>query len=121
MYGVSVYTGHQTKVMKNALKSRPKKSKIEQRMNYYIVVIVLIQFVISFTAAAYSCLWVENSGHTISYLGYQYTQDVNTQSQKYIIAFMMWFIALMNFVPISLLVTVELVKFSQGIFIEWDW
>lgn len=44
-------------------------------MNYYIVVIVLIQFVISFAAAAYTCLWVKNSGYTISYLGYQYTQD----------------------------------------------
>jgi len=27
----------------------------------------------------------------------------------------------MNFVAISLLVSVEMVKFSQGVFIEWDW
>lgn len=27
----------------------------------------------------------------------------------------------MNFVAISLLVSLEMVKFSQGIFIEWDW
>lgn len=64
--------------MKNALKSRPKKSKIEKRMNYYIVVIVLIQFAISFAAAAYSCIWVKVSGHKISYLGYSYTQDEDT-------------------------------------------
>lgn len=83
-------------------------------MNYYIVVIVLIQFFLSFSAAAYSCLWVKTSGNSISYLGYSYTQDTNTAIQKYIIEFMLWFIALMNFVPISLLVTVELVKFSQG-------
>ena len=29
-------------------------------------------------------------------------------------------LALMNFVAISLLVTLEMVKFWQGIFIEWD-
>ena len=34
---------------------------------------------------------------------------------------MLWFIALMNFVSISLLVTLEMVKLMQGIFIELDW
>jgi P-type E1-E2 ATPase len=34
---------------------------------------------------------------------------------------MLWFIALMNFVSISLLVTLEMVKLMQGIFIESDW
>lgn len=29
IFGIAVYTGHQTKVMNNSLKSRPKKSKIE--------------------------------------------------------------------------------------------
>ena len=31
-----------------------------------------------------------------------------------------WVLLLTNFVPISLLVTVELVKFFQAQFIEWD-
>ena len=31
-----------------------------------------------------------------------------------------WFIALMNFVPISLLVTIESINVTQGIFIGWD-
>lgn len=39
----------------------------------------------------------------------------------YIVAFMLWFIALMNFVSISLLVTLEMVKLLQGVFIESDW
>ena len=42
-YGVAVYTGHQTKVMKNALKSRAKKSKIELQTNTYIIYTVLVQ------------------------------------------------------------------------------
>ena len=36
-------------------------------------------------------------------------------------AFGQWFLAMMNFVSISLLVTLEMVKFAQGIFIEFDW
>lgn len=31
-----------------------------------------------------------------------------------------WFIAMMNFVPISLLITIEMVNFIQAKFISWD-
>jgi len=31
-----------------------------------------------------------------------------------------WILMLTNFVPISLLVTVEMIKYFQAIFIEWD-
>ena len=31
-----------------------------------------------------------------------------------------WFIAIMNFVPISLLITLEMVNFIQALFITWD-
>ena len=32
-----------------------------------------------------------------------------------------WFLAMMNFVAISLLVSLEMVKFWQGVFIGYDW
>lgn len=38
-----------------------------------------------------------------------------------LINFGKWFLIMMNFVSISLLVTLEMVKFGQGLFIEWDW
>lgn len=34
--------------------------------------------------------------------------------------FGIWFLNLMNFVPISLLVTLEITKYIQGMFIGWD-
>ena len=37
------------------------------------------------------------------------------------LAFGTWFLALMNFVPISLLVTLEMVKFFQATWMQWDW
>lgn len=37
------------------------------------------------------------------------------------ISFGTWFLIMMNLVPISLLVTLEMVKFFQGWWIEWDW
>ena len=38
----------------------------------------------------------------------------------YIVKVGTWILLLTNFVPISLLVTVEMVKYIQAIFIEWD-
>lgn len=32
-----------------------------------------------------------------------------------------WFLSLSNLVPISLLVTLEVVKFMQAMFIQWDY
>jgi phospholipid-transporting ATPase len=37
-----------------------------------------------------------------------------------IVGFGSWFLMLMNFVPISLMVTLEMVKFLQGMYIAWD-
>ena len=31
-----------------------------------------------------------------------------------------WFLLLYQFLPISLTVTMEIVKFSQGLFMSWD-
>jgi len=37
IYGVVIYTGHDTKVMMNSSKSRAKFSKIELRINKYLL------------------------------------------------------------------------------------
>jgi len=38
----------------------------------------------------------------------------------YLIAFGKWLLVLMNFMPVSLLVTLEVVKFMQATFVTWD-
>lgn len=107
--------------MRNALKSRPKKSRIELAMNKYIILIVLIQFLVCISAAAYDCIWIRSRGIDVPYLGYSYAINDQSNFANFMVAFMQWFIAVMNFVPISLLVTVEMVKLTQGMFIESDW
>lgn len=72
IYGIAVYTGHQTKVMKNSLKSRPKKSRIELATNGYIILTVLIQVTVCLFSAVYDCLWIKNFGINYSYLGLDY-------------------------------------------------
>lgn len=40
--------------------------------------------------------------------------------QYYLFIFFSWVLALSNIVPISLLVTIEMIKFCQAILISWD-
>jgi hypothetical protein len=42
VYGVTVYAGHDSKVMMNSTESKAKLSKIEKSMNVYIVASIFI-------------------------------------------------------------------------------
>ena len=57
IYGVVVFTGHESKIMKNSAKSQVKFSKLESATSKYILVIVLIQISISIVAAILNSIW----------------------------------------------------------------
>ncbi len=54
IYGLVVFTGHETKIMKNSVGSKAKFSKLEKANNIYIFQIVLIQFCISIIGAIFN-------------------------------------------------------------------
>lgn len=84
-YGIAVYTGHQTKIMLNSLKQRPKKSKMEIATNHYILMIILIEMSLCASFAAYNCIWVQIEGYKYWYLGYEYSSDTDSNFQLYFI------------------------------------
>jgi hypothetical protein len=47
--------------------------------------------------------------------------DIVNPIKTYFESFGTWYLAMMNMVPISLMVSLEMVKFFQGYFIEQDW
>lgn len=55
--GVIVYTGHDTKIMLNSVKAKPKKSELEITMNYMIIIIFAIQMFTCLFAALYNVHW----------------------------------------------------------------
>mmetsp|Transcript_41348 Transcript_41348/g.62997 ORF Transcript_41348/g.62997 Transcript_41348/m.62997 type:complete len:165 (-) Transcript_41348:241-735(-) len=56
-YGIVLYTGHDSKVMMNSLKSKTKFSKIEKSINKYILISIFIQFSVCFFSAVYTSVW----------------------------------------------------------------
>jgi phospholipid-transporting ATPase len=119
IYGVVVFTGHETKIMKNSIKSKAKLSKLERMTNQYILLMVVIQVFLCLFAALYTTIWAFYVSYEYWYLDTE-AADNGGFVLILLINFGTWFIIFMNLVPISLMVTLELVKFAQASFIQWD-
>lgn len=57
VYGIAVFTGMESKVMKNSAKSSQKKSKMELATNWYILTIILLQTTLCVLGALYTSVW----------------------------------------------------------------
>ena len=118
--GVAVYTGYETTIQMNNSAARYKESKLMKSTNYKIIQIFIADIVLSMLAALYNSIWwtSNTSHHYVNYL------KPDVEETNAFVLFLMgtgtWILMFTNFVPISLLVTVDLVKVWQGMFIESD-
>ena len=118
--GVCIYSGHETKIMKNGTSARSKTSKIAKATNMYIVMTMLIQLSLSIIAAGGTGCWTYFRSANYWYIFPNGALNIDALWLTIIQDLGVWFIALMNFVPVSLLVTLELINFAQAYFISCD-
>jgi len=119
IYGLVVYTGHESKIMLNSPSARAKQSKIEIGMNKEIIYIFILQMILCTIAGLfYSIKTIVTKDQTEVYLDWK-----GDETNWFVLFFTnmgTWILIFTNFVPISLIVTLEVVKFTQAIFIVWD-
>lgn len=61
--GIAVFTGHDTKIMKNSTNAKYKFSRLEVSMNKALGIIFMTQFVLALIGAVIGTNWVdENDG-----------------------------------------------------------
>ena len=119
--GIVIYTGHNCKLMKNAKDPKSKFSSVESLMNSGLIIIFLVQFVLC-------CV-------SIVLRGYYYkinlinaddepTESFGYAEHNYIIEsllnFFTYLLLLNTLIPISLIITLEVVKLFQGFFMSSD-
>lgn len=92
-----------------------KQTHVERQTNYQIIYLFLLLIVLSLTCAGFNELWVDSEGCKHWYL----SLDAKG-SHRLFFNFLTFIILFNNLIPISLLVTLEVVKFQQAIFINWD-
>lgn len=115
--GIACYTGHDTKIMLNNVKAKQKRSLLEIQMNLYIFVIFLCLIMFCLISATLYIVWIQNWHDSLSYMD---LSDENLTSQ-FTVRFFNWILIFTNFVPISLIVTVETVKFVQALLMSRDY
>lgn len=118
--GIVVFTGLDTKIVQNSGGTPSKRSKVERQMNPQVLLSLCILGVIAMVCAiidhfnevrwyregAYWTLYDDTSGDNPSVNG--------------IVTFANAFITFQNIIPISLYISIEVVRTAQAAFIYWD-
>lgn len=118
--GVVVYTGHDTKIMQNSAQAKYKFSMLEKYMNKSIILIFILQFTFAFLGAINGSIYSVNKKNMLVFLEGAITEGEDANIHSYLFFLIQlsgtWILIFVNFVPISLMLTFELVKFWQAIF-----
>uniref|UniRef100_A0A672RTL0 Phospholipid-transporting ATPase n=1 Tax=Sinocyclocheilus grahami TaxID=75366 RepID=A0A672RTL0_SINGR len=114
--GIVVYTGHDSKLMQNSTKAPLKRSNVERVTNMQILVLFGILLVMALVSSIGAAIW--NKQHTDEACWYlSRAGDISLNFWYNLLTFIILY---NNLIPISLLVTLEVVKFTQALFINWD-
>ena len=114
--GVVAYTGHESRIMMNLSDGLVKTTKFEYQVNKHLVFYVIGYLLIVFTIASFNYYFRHfvNSKHW--YLNPLHTKD----SRSFIDYLLVFTILFSTMIPISLFLTVELVRLFLGYFIASD-
>jgi len=110
---LAIYVGKSTKIQMNGGQAKSKTTKIEKRLFIYLIILFLIQFGLSIISTLIREFIIEDSSSDFeSWLKAEDTSyDV-----PFWLTFIRIFILLSNFIPISLVVSLECVRVVQGMF-----
>nr|KYP63630.1 Putative phospholipid-transporting ATPase 4 [Cajanus cajan] len=123
IYGVVIFTGHDSKVMQNSTKSPSKRSTIEKKMDYIIYTLFTVLILISVISSIGFIIKTKYQTPQWWYLRpdiieYQYDPNkIGVAGMSHLITALILYGYL---IPISLYVSIEVVKVLQATFINQD-
>ncbi|KAI0799980.1 phospholipid-translocating P-type ATPase [Fomes fomentarius] len=117
-YGLVVFTGHETKLMRNATAAPIKRTAVERQVNIHIVFLFVFLLALSIGSTIGSSIreWFFSGAQW--YLREQPT--ISGRAKGFIEDILTFIILYNNLIPISLIVTMEVVKFQQAQLINSD-
>ncbi|KAL2330514.1 hypothetical protein Fmac_018095 [Flemingia macrophylla] len=130
--GVVVYAGQETKAMLNSAASPSKRSRLEGYMNRETLWLSIFLFIMCLVVAIGMCLWLvrhKNQLDTLPYYRKRYFTNGPDNGKKYkyygipmeaFFSFLSSVIVFQIMIPISLYITMELVRLGQSYFMIED-
>ncbi|KAK9828339.1 hypothetical protein WJX74_009865 [Apatococcus lobatus] len=120
--GLVVYTGPESRIQMNAAAPPRKTGSYDAFLNVQIAIVILFQILLCIGLACGSLGWRNNSGYERSHLQFRVNNQGNYKSNivYVIVLWITYWILLSYLVPISLFVTMEIVKFLMGLYVNFD-
>ncbi|KAK0176171.1 hypothetical protein PV328_000332 [Microctonus aethiopoides] len=115
-FGVVIYTGHDTKLMQNNTATAPlKRSTLDRLTNTQVLMLFFILLLLCLLSAILNVIWTNANQNGAWYLGLQ-----DQITKNFAFNLLTFIILFNNLIPISLQVTLEVVRFVQATFINMD-
>ncbi|KAJ3450981.1 putative phospholipid-transporting atpase [Anaeramoeba flamelloides] len=119
--GICVFTGKETKLMMNQTDPPSKRSTIEVQLNPRLLTIFAFLAIIGLVGGIAAGVWQTKWGTKAWYLGKVMDDSIFTNGAFLGFTGFFSFIIVCNvMIPISLYVSMEVVKLIQSLFINWD-
>jgi len=127
IYGAVIFTGHDTKVMQNATEPPSKRSSIEKKMDNIIYLLLFSLLGIALLGSVFFGIWTKDDLRNGEPKRWYLRPDDSTvfydPKRAPLASFYHLLTALMlynYFIPISLYISIEMVKILQAVFINQD-
>ncbi|KAH7477187.1 Phospholipid-transporting ATPase IB [Phytophthora ramorum] len=117
IYGIVIFTGSETKLMQNARSTPSKQSNVYRMVNRCIMLIFLTQFVLCIISTICNTIWMDKYETNLWYFS---SAIARTSSASNLVSFFTFLILYNNLVPISLYVSLDMVKVIQAKYISSD-
>ncbi|KAI0077495.1 phospholipid-translocating P-type ATPase [Panus rudis PR-1116 ss-1] len=117
--GLVVFTGADSKIMLNGGDTPSKRSKIEKETNFNVIVNFVVLIGMCLTSAIANGIW-DGKGGTSATFFEAGADPTDSSVVNAIVTFTSCLIAFQNIVPISLYISIEIVKTIQAFFISQD-
>ena len=114
--GIVIFTGHETKLMRNATATPIKRTDVERIINLQIIALFCVLIVLSLVSSIGNVIKSTADKGELGYLHLEGTSMAKLFFQD----LLTYWILFSNLVPISLFVTVELIKYYQAFMIGSD-
>ncbi|KAK3996082.1 hypothetical protein QBC44DRAFT_6552 [Cladorrhinum sp. PSN332] len=120
IHGVVVFTGHETKLMRNATAAPIKRTRVEKQLNVLVLGLVGMLMVLSVISTAGDLITRRVQGDALDYLDLDKMNGFASVARIFIKDMVTYWVLFSALVPISLFVTLEMVKYWHGILINDD-
>lgn len=114
VYGLVVYAGHDTKILKSMVRTKAKLSELDRSINRMLFGFVVLIILICVVSAWFSVEWVNAKSWDNKYV------PENVTISYFLIRACTFFLLVCTMIPISLYVSLKLIRVLQSLFIFWD-